>query len=108
MKRSDGIGASEKFRELGVRKVMILASVENVPESYQNCRIILEKVNIVQMIFHFAGDLKMLNIVAGIMACSSTCPCPYCEARNVKGKWEDGANEAERPTFKNMPISMIG
>ena len=82
---------------------MILASVgDGIPESYKNCQIILEKVNIVQMIFHFAGDLKMLNIVAGIMSCSSACPCPYCEAKNVKGKWESNANQAELRTFKNI------
>ena len=102
VKRSDGIGAGESFREMGVRKVMILASVEGVPESYQNCQIILEKVDIVQMIFHFAADLKMINIVAGIMTCSSTCPCPFCEAKHVKGKWEENASKAQLRTFKNI------
>ena len=40
---------------------------------------------------NFAGDLKIFNILAGIMSCSSRHACYICEAKKIDGKWERNA-----------------
>ena len=100
IKRKDGIGSKQMFRENGVRKVQVLASVEGIPENYSNVRTILQKVDISQVMFKFTGDLKMLNIVAGLMSCSATHPCVYCEAGCSQGEWTDG--ESNLRTYGNI------
>ena len=60
--RAQGIGSRDKVKELGVLKIMILASVQGVPENHVNCKIILDKLNINQMLYTFTGDLKLYNI----------------------------------------------
>ena len=31
--------------------------------------------------------LMFMFLVAGLMSCSSACPCLYCPTRKVKGEW---------------------
>ena len=84
---------------------MILASAPNVPESYLNCSIIMEKVNINSVVYTFTGDLKIYNIVGGLMSCSSLCPCIYCESSRVDGVWEE---DGELRTFRNIQDNLDG
>ena len=69
---------------------MILASSPSVPETYSNVNIFLEKVKTGQIWCTWTGDLKMANLMAGLMSCSSSYPCVYCETRCFKqGRWDE-------------------
>jgi G:T-mismatch repair DNA endonuclease (very short patch repair protein) len=82
--RSKGITQGHKFSAGGVNKSFILAAAPKTPESYNNCKIFLERTNAKDIQFHFAADLKMINICLGIMSHASLHPCPYCEGtKNV-------------------------
>ena len=36
------------------------------------------------------GDFKALNLLLGLMSCSSLCGCCYCEAKRSSDEWSDG------------------
>lgn len=97
--RAEGIGAGTSYRLTGRKKIMILASAPKVPENYNNCAIFINKVNISSLVYTFTGDLKLYNIIGGLMASSSKCPCIYCEGSRENGKWEEGA---PLRTFRNI------
>ena len=68
---------------------MILASSPEVTETYHNVSVFLDKV---QVWCTWTGDLEMANLMAGVMSCSSSHPCVYCETGCKKGHWlERGA-----------------
>ena len=77
--REQGIGASCQYKLTGRKKIMILATVPKVPESYYNCSLIINKVDINSIAYKFTGDLKIYNILGGLMSASARCPCIYCE-----------------------------
>ena len=77
--RAEGIGSGSSYRLTGRRRIMILASAPKVPENYFNCSIFINKVNINSLVFTFTGDLKLYNIIGGLMSSSCRCPCIYCE-----------------------------
>lgn len=87
--RSEGIGVGHNFLKSGVNKTFILAAAPKVPETYQNCKVFLEKVLTENVNFHFAADMKMTNICLGIMTHAALHPCPYCEG--TKNKFEEDA-----------------
>ena len=89
--RMDGIGAGTSYRLTGRRKIMILASAPKVPENHHNCSIFIDKVNINSLVYKFTGDLKLYNIVGGLMSGSAKHPCIYCEAAKEDGKWQEDA-----------------
>ena len=74
------------FKDTGVKKVMIVATSPDVPESYYNISLFLEKVNTSTIWCTWTGDLKMANLMAGLMSCSSAHPCVYCETNCYKGR----------------------
>lgn len=92
-------GPGVKFKETGVQKVMILACAPEVPENVFNVKIFIEKVGLSRLPYTFTGDLKLLNIVAGIMSGSSKHPCVYCDVERVKGVW---GKEGELRTFRSI------
>ena len=67
-KQSDGIRHGQIYCDLGGQKVIVLAVVPNIPESYDNSRIIFDKVQIQKILFTFAGDLKMIKIIGEMMS----------------------------------------
>ena len=73
--REQGIGAGQQYKLTGRKKIMILASAPKVPENYHNCSIIINKVDINSVAYRFTGDLKIYNILGGLMSASSKCPC---------------------------------
>ena len=79
VKRSGGIGSNTSYRDLGSKKVIILAAMSGVPETYNNCKVIFDKLQLSTLLFKFAGDFKIFNIIGGLMSCSSSHPCCYCE-----------------------------
>ena len=77
--RMEGIGAGTSYRLTGRRKIMILASAPKVPENHHNCSLFIDKVKINSLVYKFTGDLKLYNIVGGLMSSSAKHPCIYCE-----------------------------
>ena len=79
----------KEANQTGVKKVTILASAPGVSETYNNVSLFLQKVQTSQVWCTWTGDLKMANVMAGIMSCSSSHPCVYCETQCKQGKWGD-------------------
>ena len=84
--REAGIGSGEHFSLLGRKKVMILAIAPDTPENYTNLQIFYDMVGINKLEYKQTGDFKALNMLHGLMSCSSLCGCCYCEAKRSRGR----------------------
>lgn len=71
--------ASKSFQDSGVKKLIILGLVQNVQESYGNVKDLWSDIGIDSKHGKVAADLKLCNIMAGIMPASSSYPCTWCE-----------------------------
>lgn len=73
------------FKDSGVKKTIILAITPDIQENYSNVKklwIALDLKNLQsQLEFCIATDLKLVNILLGIMAHGSTYPCGYCTSK---------------------------
>lgn len=58
---------------------MILALAPGLAEKYENVSPIWKVLGLQSIDGIIAGDLKIINIISGIMAHSSAHPCPYCD-----------------------------
>ena len=78
---------SRKFQDSGVKKLIIIAIIENVTESYDNIKLLLDELDL-EKIEHFSTlDLKALNIICGIESPgAASFPCPFCETARVDFK----------------------
>lgn len=80
-KYEDGI-ASKKFCDTGVKKLFIIAASQSTQENHHNVSQLWAAVNINESLDKFNGtvatDLKLANVLSGIMAHSSRFPCTYC------------------------------
>ena len=63
----------------GVRKLVILAIVPDIPETNSNLEILFEKTGINDISFKLAADFKMLYVCLGLQNSVAIYPCPYCE-----------------------------
>lgn len=73
-----------RCKDTGVKMLLLLAVAPGVPEKYTNIDKIWSKLLQLNNFECFvAGDLKMVNLLCGIMSHSSTFPCPYCTAPKV-------------------------
>lgn len=76
-KYSEGV-ASKSFEDSGVKKLIILALVQNVQENYDNVKLLWREIGIDKINGTIAADIKLCNIMAGIMPSSSSFPCTWC------------------------------
>lgn len=81
-KFKDGIGQNS-FKETGVKKLFILALASNTQENYSNVLELwsLLNINSYSYMYTLSLDLKLANIMVGIMSHSSSHPCTWCNAR---------------------------
>jgi hypothetical protein len=70
---------SSIFRDSSVKKLILLAIVPEVAESYGNLETILQLLNLDGFNFALAVDMKLANAVLGLQSASSTHPCPWCD-----------------------------
>ena len=81
-KYSDGIEKS-KLKSTGVKKLIILSLAPDISETHENMYVLwnlLQIQNALQKhIMRFATDLKMANILLGLMSHSSSHPCSWCD-----------------------------
>lgn len=117
-KYQDGISA-KNFKDTGVNKLLILALAHNTQENYENVRQLWQTLKIDNFSGTIATDLKLANILVGIISHSSIYPCTWCYASkdnlNVCGeyrtvqnttdnydKWcKSGACKAKAKEYKN-------
>ena len=68
---------AKKFRDSGVKKVFIIGISPNVEKNYVNAKKLWLKIGLhnLQRKFTIATDLKLCNILVGLMSHSSTHPC---------------------------------
>jgi len=89
------------FKETSTKKVIILAHVDDIPETYENISKILSKLNIHNLYLEYklVADLKLYNIILGLTTCSSRHTCYICKSfKNENGVW----THAEHRTLKNL------
>ena len=67
------------FLNSGVQRCQVLAIAEEVPESNYNLRLILEKLNLENVSYYLAFDLKCANAVFGLSSHSGKHSCLWCE-----------------------------
>lgn len=69
---------SQGFEQGGVKRLIIIAMVQQVTENYDNLKIVLDLCGIPDLQFVQAMDIKCINTACGLGTPASTCPCPYC------------------------------
>ena len=74
-------GSSDRFKDSGVKKLLIIAIVQGIPETYRNVKVIMGFLDLQNFDFTLASDLKLINILYGLQSHSCTYPCVYCETR---------------------------
>lgn len=77
---SEGV-AAKKFKDSGVKKLFLIGVAESVQENYDNVGMLWSLMNIRQFQeATISTDLKLANILTGLMAHSSVYPCTWCTA----------------------------
>lgn len=76
-KYGDGIAAN-KFKDSGVNKLLVLAIAPNTQENYSNVVQLWSSLGINNFEGTVATDLKLANILVGIMSHASLYPCTWC------------------------------
>ena len=73
--------SAKTFRDSGVKKVFIIEIAPKVEENYVNVKKLWLKIGLhnLQREFTIATDLKLCNILVGLMSHSSTHPCCWCD-----------------------------
>jgi hypothetical protein len=74
-------------KDTGVKR-LFLSIIPGMLENYENMSLLLSSSNIKNLVFLFACDLKVTNIIVGIQSASSTFPCPWWEG---KAQWVEEA-----------------
>ena len=91
-----GDGDEEKAtKDTSTKRAIILAYVDDIPENHSNLSIILNKLQVHMLFYHHSivGDLKLYNIILGLMECGSRHGCPFCKGKKgPDGKWVKGEN----------------
>lgn len=77
---NEGISA-KKFKDSGVKKLFILSIAPNSQENYENVDQLWSELRLNSFEGTIATDLKIANILAGIMSHSSTYPCTWYHAK---------------------------
>ncbi|CAH0547000.1 unnamed protein product [Brassicogethes aeneus] len=72
--------ATTKFKDSGVKKLFLLGIIANTKENYENVLMLWSLLNINKFNATIATDLKLANILTGIMSHSSCFPCTWCSA----------------------------
>ena len=88
-----GDGIAKAVKDASTKRAIIIAFVDDIPESYQNLSIIHNKLKIHLIPHHYKiiSDLKLYNIILGLMECGSRHGCYICKGlKNAAGVWEEG------------------
>ena len=67
------------FLASGVKKLFIIALVEDISENHFNISKIFELMDLENIHFKFVCDLKVANILCGLQSHASKHPCCFCD-----------------------------
>lgn len=73
---------AKKFKSSGVKRIFILGLAHKVQENYENVNILWEALSISEFLGTIATDLKLANILTGLMSHSSSYPCTWCDSHS--------------------------
>ena len=62
----------------GVKRIILVAHVPDVKESWENCKALWDLAEINQISYLLVADIKLTLTVLGLQTASSMFPCPYC------------------------------
>ena len=107
--RAKEANEKDRFKSTGVKRTLVVARVDEVPECYENLEIVMNRLKLRKLSKQFAlvCDVKLIDILVGLQGCSSMYPCPYClgckldesgKPTNQKGTFKKG----EPRTFQNV------
>ena len=88
-KTSSGV-KSEDYLSTGVKKIFIVAIVEDISENFVNISQILSLLNTKDIHHLMVCDLKVANILCGLQGHTSKHPCCFCEVER-ESLHQDGA-----------------
>lgn len=71
-----------KFLDSGVKKLLILGLVESTQENFENVSLLWYLMKLNRLNCTVATDLKLANILIGIMTHASKYPCTWCSTPN--------------------------
>ncbi len=71
---------TDKFLDSGVKKLVLIDIAFDVQENYSNLRLVFEILQLNNIKFSVAADLKFCNIIVGLQSHASKHPCTWCEA----------------------------
>lgn len=74
----DGGTTSREGTLTGVQRLLMLAVVPNIKETYDNIKLLFDLIQINNIPFKFVSDFKVILIVNGQQTASSSYPSPYC------------------------------
>ena len=79
-----------------VKATYCLAMVENIPETRENVKIVLDRLGLshIDVGDCIAADYKLINILVGIQGHQASCPCAYCEWQK-KDQFDGSAKERD-------------
>ena len=86
-----GDGIEKAVKDASTKRAIIIAFVDDIPESYQNLSIIHNKlkIHLIPQHYKIISDLKLYNIILGLMECGSRHGCYICKGlKNAVGVWE--------------------
>lgn len=75
----EGLSA-KKFKDSGVKKILLIGLVPQMQENYDNIVKLWSLLKINDLKGTIATDLKLANILTGIMSHASSFPCTWCIA----------------------------
>ena len=88
-----GDGIDKTVKDASTKRAIIIAFVDDIPENYHNLSIILNKLRIHLIPHHYKiiSDLKLYNIILGLMECGSRHGCYICKGlKGADGVWVKG------------------
>ena len=74
---ADGI-QPDRAEQGGVLQSIIIGIFPDIPETYNNIKLIYDTLELGCVEHVASGDFKVLNILSGLQPCSSKHPCCYC------------------------------
>ena len=82
-----------------MQRIQFIAIAEDVPETYQNIKQILNIIQLDSLGFHIAWDLKLANMIVGLSGHGGIHACLYYES-------EKSINAGTLRTFGNLDIHL--
>lgn len=100
---SEGGTCAKKAKLTSVKRLILLAVVPDVKESYENVQALFNLTNVNCIPFKLLSDFKLLLIVNGQQTATSMYPCPYCfiSLKELKENEEDDSTDSEQDDESN-------